>query len=70
MGLEAKKLTLLHEKNKGVGQHSLISAFVTVKPVLSSHSKINKTKVVNTNGSLMGGRKYCRMPSWSILQNF
>ena len=26
---------------------------VTVKPVLSSHSKIDKTKVLKTNGSLM-----------------
>ena len=25
----------------------------TVKPVLSGHSKIDKTKVLNTNGSLM-----------------
>ena len=25
----------------------------TVKPVLSGHSKINKTKVLKTNGSLM-----------------
>ena len=25
----------------------------TVKPVLSSHSKIDKTKVLKTNGSLM-----------------
>ena len=25
----------------------------TVKPVLSGHSKINKTKVLETNGSLM-----------------
>ena len=25
----------------------------TVKPVLSSHSKINKTNVLKTNGSLM-----------------
>ena len=27
--------------------------FYTVKPVLSSHSKIDKTKVLKTNGSLM-----------------
>ena len=26
---------------------------ITVKPVLSSHSKIDKTKVLKTNGSLM-----------------
>ena len=37
----------------------IVSSF-TIKPVLSSHSKIDKTKVLKTNGSLMG-RKYCRM---------
>ena len=33
----------------------LLIAFVisTVKPVLSGHSKIDKTKVLKTNGSLM-----------------
>ena len=33
----------------------------TVKSVLSSHSKIDITKILMTNGSLMNGRKYCRM---------
>ena len=39
--------------------HSLISAIIThfvdstVKPVLSGYSKIDKTKVLKTNGSLM-----------------
>ena len=27
--------------------------YITVKPVLSGHSKIDKTKVLKTNGSLM-----------------
>ena len=53
------------------------------KLVLSGHSKIDKTKVLKTNGSLMQvksiaqyskklnvGLKYCRMLSWSILQYF
>ena len=31
----------------------LLSNVVTVKPVLSGHSKIDKTKVLMTNGSLM-----------------
>ena len=35
----------------------------TVKSVLSSHSKIDKTKVLETNGSLM-------KVFWSILQYF
>ena len=48
-----------------------------VKPVLSGHSKIDKTKVLKTNDSclkdkwqLNEGRKYCRMLFWSILQYF
>ena len=39
----------------------------TVKPVLSGHSKIDKTKVLKTNDSLM---KVKSMLSWSILQYF
>ena len=46
----------------------------TVKPVLSGHSKIDKTKFLKTNGSLMKdrkhGQKYCRMLQESILQYF
>ena len=42
----------------------------TVKPVLSGHSKIDKTKVLKTTGSLMKVTKYCRMLSWNILQYF
>ena len=33
----------------------------TVKPVLSRHSNIDKTKILMINGSLMKGQKYCRM---------
>ena len=33
----------------------------TVKPVLSDHSKIDKTKKLMINGSLNEGRNYCRM---------
>ena len=38
-----------------VCQNSIIAVKVknTVKPVLSSHSKIDKTKVLKTDGSLM-----------------
>ena len=31
----------------------------TVKPVLSGHSKIDKTKVLKTDGSFNEGQKYC-----------
>ena len=33
--------------------HSQNAAIVTVKTVSSSHSKLDKTKVLKTNGSLM-----------------
>ena len=32
---------------------AIINDDYTVKPVLSSHSKIDKTKILMTNGSLM-----------------
>ena len=31
----------------------MLDKIIIVKPVLSGHSKIDKTKVLNTNGSLM-----------------
>ena len=40
----------------------------TVKPVLSGHSKIDETKVLKTNGSLM--KVESKMLSWSILLYF
>ena len=42
----------------------------TVKPVFSGHSKVDKTRVWMTNGSLMKGQKYCRMLHESILHYF
>ena len=33
----------------------------TVKPVLRGHSKIDKMKILMTNGSLMKVEKYCKM---------
>ena len=43
----------------------------TVKPVLSGHSKIDKTKILMTNGSLMKIESIaeCSLP-WSILHYF
>ena len=42
----------------------------TVKPVLSGHSKIGKTKVLKTNGSLMKVESIAECSPWSILQYF
>ena len=47
----------LRKRDKMRGLQSILSFFCnkfnTVKPVLSGHSKINKRKVLKTNGSLM-----------------
>ena len=42
----------------------------TVKPVLSGHSKIDKTKILMTNGSLMKLKSIAECSPWSILQYF
>ena len=42
----------------------------TVEPVLSSHSKIDKTKILMTDGSLMTVESIAECSRWSILQNF
>ena len=42
----------------------------TVKPVLSGHSKIGKTKILMTNGSLMKVESIAECSHWSILQYF
>ena len=42
----------------------------TVKPVLSSHPKIDKTKILVTNGSLMKVESIAECSFWSILQYF
>ena len=42
----------------------------TVKPVLSGHSKIDKTKVLKTNGSLMKVESIAECSKVSILQYF
>ena len=42
----------------------------TVKPVLSGHSKIDKTKVLKTRGSLMPVESIAECSPWSILQYF
>ena len=45
-------LTVCLQVPAQAGFHMLL-VFNTVKPVLSGHSKIDKTKVLKTNGSLM-----------------
>ena len=42
----------------------------TVKPVLSSHLKIDETKVLMENGGLMQVISIAECSPWSILQYF
>ena len=42
----------------------------TVEPVLNSHSKIDKPKVLKTNGCLMQVQSIAECFPWSILQYF
>ena len=42
----------------------------TVKPFLSGHSKIDKTTILMTNGSLMKVESIAECSPWSILQYF
>ena len=41
-----------------------------VKPVLNGHSKLDKTKILMTNGSLMKVKSIAECSPWSILQYF
>ena len=45
-----------------------VDKYNTVKPTLSGHSKIDKTKVFKTNGSLMKVESIEECSVWSILQ--
>ena len=42
----------------------------TVNSVLNAHSKIDKTKILMTNGSLMKVKSIAECSPWSILQYF
>ena len=42
----------------------------TLKPVLNDHSKIDKTKILMTNGYLMKVKSIAECSLWSILQYF
>ena len=44
--------------------------WLTVKPFLGSHSKIDKIKILMTNGGLMKVESIAECSNWSILQYF
>ena len=50
--------------------HFSVEIYSTVKPVLSGHSKIDKTNILMTNGSLMMVESIAECSPWSILQYF
>ena len=66
--MELEDTIRLHWENT----HSLVTILTnsTVKPVLSSHLKIDKTKVLMENGSLMKVERIAECSKWSILQYF
>ena len=55
-------------KNEKEKQHKIKKLEYTVKPVLSDHLKIDKTKVLKTNGNLMKVESIAECSPWSILQ--
>ena len=73
-----------HEQARSLVPHAFLCAYnvsyelsfvkhfyvVTVHPVLSGHSKINKTKVLMENGSLMKVESIAECSPWSIQQYF
>ena len=52
------------------GKGEIVTICYAVKPVLSGHLKIDKTKVLMTNGSLMKVKSITECSPWSILQYF
>ena len=47
-----------------------VAKLATVKPALSGHSNIGKTKILKTSGSLMKVENIAECSPWSILQYF
>ena len=73
LGYQTTKVTASNERdNDGGGGYfaCLCDNTCTVKPVLSGHSKIDKTKVLKTNGSLLKVESIAGCSPWSILQYF
>ena len=51
--IDPRKKFRIYSKSIAYQQAGFSLGLYTVKPVLSGHSKIDKTKVLKTNGSLM-----------------
>ena len=63
-GAQFREIEVLHIKNR---KYSLS---YTVKPAVSGHSKIDKTKILMTNGSLIQVESIAECSPQSILQYF
>ena len=66
--LLALMLALASMKNQLMGFNFI--CMDTVEPVLNGHSKMDKTKILMTNGSLMKVESIAECSPWSILQYF
>ena len=64
------KSAYTHKVSIGYSDITLRCAIRSVKPVLSGHSKIDKTKILMTNGSLMKVKSIAECSKGSILQYF
>ena len=58
------------DDNKSMKHYPAFKGEITVTPLLSHRSKIDKTKVLMTNGSLMKVERIAECSPWSILQYF
>ena len=67
---EAVKSESPTKKSKRKEDKSIGESTFTVKPVLSGYSKIDKTKILMTNGGLMKVESIAECSPWSILQYF
>ena len=60
----------LHVSHVSSVLETIIFVGITIKPVLSGLSKLDKTKVLMTNGSQMKVESIAECSPWSILQYF
>ena len=69
-GSDCNKLSHMGLANINMENNVLSSLLYTVKPVLNGHSKIDKTKILMTNGCLMKVESIAECSKGSILQYF
>ena len=67
-----RKVSILRKCHHHISHTNLRhrSQTYTIKPVLNGHLKIDKTKVLMENGSLVQAESIAECSAWSILQYF